>query len=86
MWVQDKKGICLIKFVIAPVIETVETKIEEYKIVCNEYLRDQPLTNDMGEKLTNYLYVAEKLLLDITTKEAHSKVLRYIAPHFQIEI
>ena len=86
VWAQDKKGICLIKFVIAPVIETVEAKIEEYKIICDNNLHDPDLSYDLGDKYMGYIYSAEKLLLDITTKEAHSKVLRYIAPHFQIEI
>jgi hypothetical protein len=86
VWVQDKKGICLTKFVISPVVETVESKVEEYKKVCEKTLKDPTINSDMGEKMMNYLFIAEKLLLDITTKEAHGKVLRYIAPHFQIDL
>jgi hypothetical protein len=82
---QDKKGTCLLKFIIVPIIETIEGKIKEYEEVCRETLKNAK-DNDTLEKFGNYFYNAKKLLNEITLKEAHAKVLRYIAPHFQLEL
>lgn len=84
-WVPDKGGICITKFVITPVIETVNNKVNKYVDMCKELL-ETTTDYDLREKYGNYLCDAKKLFLDIELKKAHSKVLRYIAPYFQLEL
>lgn len=83
---QDKKGVCLTKFVIMPVLETVENKVKEYKKICREMLQNSQNDSDTREKIGNYMCCANELLQQIDLKKAHEPVLKYIAPHFQIEL
>jgi hypothetical protein len=84
IWLQDKKGICVIKYIIGPVLEEVKLMMKEYSNKCfSEMMSGQ--SNDM-QNLTDKISSSTKLIYDINQKEIHQKILNYIAPYFQIDL
>ena len=83
-WIQDKNGNGLIKLIIDPIIDFIKTKVIEFQEICKQTLSDTKSDYDTLEKYGNYFHNSAKLLLDITHKNAHTNVLKYIAPVFQI--
>jgi hypothetical protein len=84
IWMQDKKGVCLTQLVIEPIIEEIRVIIFDYCDLCKSQMKVANLKEI--EKLSENVFYILKIMYEINTKEIHSKILKYIAPHFQLEI
>ena len=62
------------------------SKKHDHPFVCKTLMKQSQCDSDACEKYGNYLYNGKKLLLDIELKDAHKSVLKYIAPHFQVNL
>lgn len=83
-WTQDKNGNGLVKLIIDPIIDFIKTKVIEFQETCKKIMSNKNSDYDTLEKYGNYSHETTKLLLDITHKNAHTSVLKHIAPVFQI--
>jgi hypothetical protein len=83
-WTQDKNGNGLIKLIIDPIIDFIKTKVIEFQEICKQIMSDKKSDYDTLEKYGNYACDIKKLLVDIEHKNAHTSVLKHIAPVFQI--
>jgi hypothetical protein len=85
-WTKDKKGICITKYIIDPLLIEIRKMMDIFKKECKEKTKTKGVSIDDLEKLNNYIENCMKLDINIDLKEAHQMILRYIAPCFQLEV
>jgi hypothetical protein len=88
IWINDKKGILLKKYVITPILSEVKLMIDKYYKYCKKQIKENGdyLSLDAIEKLIDYSITCEKISSDIYNEILHDVVLKYITPYFQLEI
>lgn len=84
IWIKDKKGTSLIKMVITPILEETKKIMTEYMPICCSII--EKANARRAEKITEKMFNMGKIIYDINTKEVHPKVLKYISPHFKLDI
>jgi hypothetical protein len=82
-WLTDKKGVCLTKHIIEPLLKEIKKLLQKYVKALEEHQELKSL--EEIEKSQNKGTFAVKIIYDINDKSLHKKILRYIAPHFQLE-
>lgn len=87
IWVNDKKGILVKKYVIIPILVEVKEMIDKYEKYCKHKLETECMTMKMDdlEKLGNSSISCEALSSDLGGETIHDLVLKYITPCFQLE-
>lgn len=85
-WTKDKKGICVTKYIIDPLLVEIKKMINMFKQTCREKTRIKGVSLDDLEKLNDYIQNCSKLDINIDLKEAHQMILKYIAPCFQLDV
>jgi hypothetical protein len=81
VWHSDKKGVVLTKKIITPILENVKSLMEDFVDLCKKNIEDGQL-DEMLDQSEN----AIKVVYEINQKILHQKILRYIAPYFQLEL
>lgn len=85
VWHPDKKGICLTKYIITPILDEIFSMMTDYTNLCNER-RKNAQTSEQREKIQDQSTNALKVIYEINQKELHKDILKYIAPYFQLEL
>lgn len=87
MWINDKKGILVKKYIITPILVEVKGMIDKYQKYCKYRLETQCMTLKLDdlEKLGNISITCEALSLELDGGTIHDLVLKYITPCFQLE-
>lgn len=85
IWHPDKKGICLTKYIITPILDEIFSMMSDYKNLCNERMKNSQ-TSEQREKIHEQSTNALKVIYEINQKELHKDILKYIAPYFQLEL
>ena len=81
-WTSDKSGINLTKLLIDPFLNKVDEMIRKYlKDGCKNMIDSYSTTTDNFP--TNVL-LCNEILVDISKKTLHKKILKYISPHFEL--
>ena len=83
-WISDKNGTCLTKFIIDPMLKIIRKKIIRYGKSIMEHDPNDTIDNGR-QKIINLRYAVD-LQKSIELKKIHSKILRYVAPHFNLNI
>jgi hypothetical protein len=85
-WVSDKSGTRLTELVIDPFLCKVDEMIRAYisERTQNEYNKGKKYTpSTLGDFPTNFVYCNE-ILMDISKKKLHKRLLQHISPHFEL--
>lgn len=82
-WLQDNRGSCLTKHIIEPLLKEIKKLLQKYIKLSEKNLESKSL--EEIEKSQNKGMLAVKIIYDINDKSLHKKILRYIAPLFQLE-
>jgi hypothetical protein len=82
-WLHDKKGTCLTKYIVDPILKEIKKLLQRYVKENSENI--QKSTFEEMEKIQNNGMIAVNIIYEINEKELHKKILKYIAPHFQLE-
>ncbi len=86
-WVTDKNGIHFSEMIIKPMFEIIRDRIEEYideNKLSESDIRDNE-TDEINMRLSN-LQLAGELIRDINASKFEAKVLKYVAPYFNLII
>ena len=83
---KDKKGITLTKMIIVPIMEEIKKLVSNFGNVCYSTMIDFNSSSDIVEQTGEKMHSIGKLVHDINLKDVHGKILKYIAPYFQLEI
>jgi hypothetical protein len=88
IWINDKKGILLKKYIITPILTEVKLMVDKYFKYCKKQIKENEeyLNLDAIEKLANASMTCEKISIDIANEVMHELILKYITPYFQLEI
>lgn len=84
IWYPDKKGICLLKHIIVPVLDEVKRIMQKYVKDCYELMANSSESDFI--KIGGQMSHGTQIIYEINQKELHHKVLNYIAPYFQLEL
>lgn len=84
IWYPDKKGICLLKHIIVPVLDEVKRIMQKYVKDCYELMANSSESDFI--KIGGQMSHGTQVIYEINQKELHHKVLNYIAPYFQLEL
>jgi hypothetical protein len=84
VWHPDKKGVCLTKHIITPILNEIFVMMTDYKELCDERMKEA--TPAQYEKIHNQSKNAVSVIYDINQKILHGRILTYIAPYFQLEL
>jgi len=84
VWLKDFNGVCVIKHIIDPILEEVKKLLLEHIKHCNEMIEDPNTNIEEFDKIYNNVQHILKIIYEINQKELHNKILKYIAPHFQL--
>jgi hypothetical protein len=82
-WLHDKNGTCLTKHIIDPLLKEIKKMLQKYVKELDED-NDKKTLEELEKSQTRGMF-AVKIIYEITEKELHKKILRYIAPQFQLE-
>lgn len=85
IWHPDKKGVCLTKYIITPILDEIYSMMIEYKELCKERTKNAQ-TPEQYEKIHEQSTSAIDIIYEINQKILHKKILTYIAPYFQLEL
>lgn len=85
IWHPDKKGICLTKYIITPILDEIYSMMVEYKELCKVRAKNTE-TSDQYEKIHEQSTNAISIIYEINQKILHKKILAYVAPYFQLEL
>jgi acetone carboxylase gamma subunit len=88
IWINDKKGVLLKKYIITPILTEVKLMVDKYFKYCKNQIKEngEYLNLDTIEKLMDFSITCEKISIDIGNEVLHDLVLKYITPYFQLEI
>ena len=82
-WITDKSGIKLTTLIITPMLDTVKDIMKEYVKKHSVILGEDDYENpDIVGNLTS----ANDIITNINKNTLHTEILRYIAPHFNLNI
>jgi hypothetical protein len=84
IWQPDKKGICLTRYIITPMLEEIKSLLQDYTKICE--LRLKKCNMIQCEQINQQSTNAVSVIYEINQKILHEKVLKYIAPYFQLEL
>lgn len=82
-WLHDKNGTCLTKHIIDPLLKEIKKLLQKYVKLLDTDNETKTL-NELEKSQAQGMF-AVKIIYEINEKELHKKILRYIAPHFQLE-
>jgi len=86
-WITDKNGIHFSEMIIKPMFEIIKDKMKEY--VDKNKVSEADIRNDKTDgisvKLSN-IQLACELIRDINASKFEGKVLKYVAPYFNLNI
>jgi hypothetical protein len=83
VWLQDSNGTCLVNHIIDPLLKEIKKMLQKY-VKELEKNREYMSFDELDRMNNNGMY-AVNIIYDINKKTLHQKILRYIAPHFQLE-
>jgi hypothetical protein len=88
IWLTDKKGIMLKKYIITPILIEVKLMVDKYFKYCKKQIKENGefLNLDTIEKFVNASITCEKISIDIGNEVMHESVLKYITPYFQLDL
>jgi hypothetical protein len=82
VWLKDINGVCITRHIIDPFLKEIKKLLQQYVKDCSVHYGK---TYEQIEKDQNNGTFAIKIIQEINEKELHKKILKYIAPHFQLE-
>jgi hypothetical protein len=82
VWLKDMNGVCITRHIIDPILKEIKKMLQKYVKLC-EKIGNKSF--EEFEKLQTNGMVAVDIIKEINDKELHKKILKYIAPHFQLE-
>lgn len=74
VWLKDINGVCITRHIIDPFLK-------EIKSILQKYVKNFTKIEDNQNKGIS----AVKIIQEINEKKLHQKILKYIAPYFQLE-
>lgn len=84
VWRPDKKGTCLSKYIITPMLEAIKILLIEYSKLCKSKIQGFKISQ--CEKISEQNKNSIEVIYEINQKILHHKILNYIAPYFQLEL
>jgi hypothetical protein len=87
IWINDKKGIMIKKYIITPILIEVKAMIDKYEKYCKYRIEVEGFTMPLDEleKVGNNSIICEALSSELGGETIHDLVLKYITPCFQLE-
>lgn len=85
VWLQDRNGTCLVNHIIDPILKVIKKSLQLYVESVDKGKYNCSKTIDEFEKFMKNGVHASDIIVDIDKKILHHKILKYIAPHFQLE-
>jgi hypothetical protein len=87
-WIKEPEGKMVKKYIVSPILAEVKKMIDEYHIYCKEKMRINKNTLKLleMEKLLDSSITCEKISSDIGNQLFDDPVLKYIAPHFKLDL
>jgi hypothetical protein len=84
VWRPDKKGVCLSKYIITPMLEAIKILLIEYSKLCKSKMQSVDISQ--CEKISEQNKNSIEVIYEINQKILHHKILNHIAPYFQLEL
>jgi hypothetical protein len=84
VWQPDKKGVCLTRHIITPLLEEIKVEMQDYTVICKS--RMKKALHSQWEIINQQSTHAIEIIYEINQKILHQRVLHYIAPYFQLEL
>jgi len=85
IWQPDPKGIYLTKYIITPILDEIFSMMIDYKEICDKRAKTAE-TISQCDNIYKQSVNSVEIIRDINQKILHKKILKYIAPYFQLEI
>jgi hypothetical protein len=82
VWLKDMNGVCITKHIIDPILKEIKKMLQKYIKLCENH--DGKSFEKIEKEQTNGMRAIE-IIKEINEKELHKQILKYIAPHFQLE-
>ncbi len=86
-WISDKNGVYFTDLIIKPMFEIIKDQMKDY--IKRERLEESEIrdvfTEDITIKLTN-MQLAGELIRAINLHQFNGKVLKYVAPYFNLNL
>lgn len=86
-WIQDKNGIHFMEMIIQPMFDIIKNKLRKYvkyKILEESNVKNKNV-DDVVIKFKN-MHIANELIKMINSDKYNRKVLKYVAPYFNLNI
>lgn len=87
-WIKEADGKVVKKYIVSPILVEVKKMVDEYHIYCKEKIRINKNVLKLleMEKLLDSSITCNKISSDIGNQLFDDHVLRYIAPHFKLDL
>lgn len=87
-WIKEPEGKMVKKYIVSPILVEVKKMVDEYHTYCKEKMRINKNTLKLleMEKLLDSSITCDKISSDIGNQLFDDPVLRYIAPHFKLDL
>lgn len=87
-WIKEPEGKMVKKYIVSPILIEVKKMVDEYHTYCKEKIRINKNTLKLleMEKLLDSSITCDKISSDIGNQLFDDPVLRYIAPHFKLDL
>lgn len=83
VWLKDMNGVCITKHIVDPMLKVIKKILQKYVKQCEQINKDHEV--EEIEKIQTIAMIAIDIIKEINDKVLHLKILKYVAPHFQLE-
>jgi hypothetical protein len=92
-WVVDKKGIHFTETIIDPLMDKIKDLLINYNDACGSYIRNTGRRSKLDDseelkikEMLLFMQETNLTLLTIKLKKIHIEILKYVAPHFNLNV
>ena len=83
-WLKDMNGVCIIRYVIDPILSEVKKILQDFCKSLEHITKNENVSLTEIERLQQNGITSIEIIKDINNKILHKQILKYIAPEFQI--
>jgi hypothetical protein len=83
-WITDKSGIKLTQLIVSPMLDNVKITMQNYMGEKRKMIESEE-TDGKDTEIMENMTSAGSIIASINKKELHDTILKYIAPHFNLD-